>query len=139
MIETAEDIYEKTYCVSRDDPRKPAILDVRTFDKFYKEFAGRTPPEPMPDLTLEARIDWGRWIVDCPYCHGAMAAFIEEPSLFFCRKCKNDGTYKPIEVKFPNEKAEIETLLEKRPKANQNWRVGETLEFLKQENKERDV
>ena len=140
MIETAENIYEKTYRVSKDDPRKPAILDVRTFEKFYKEFTGgRSVPKPMPDLILTARVDWGRWIVDCPYCPGAMAAFDTDPSYFFCRKCKNNGTYKPIKVEFPQEKGRVEVLLGNRPKANQNWRRGETLEFLERENVERGM
>ena len=140
MIETAENIYETTFIKTLDNPKLGfRTTDVRTFDKFYKHFTGRSVPEPIPDLTLDARVDWGRWIVDCPYCHGAMAAFDTDPSYFFCRKCKNNGTYKPIKVEFPQERSEVEVLLGNRPKANQNWRRGETLEFLERENAERGM
>lgn len=85
-------------------------------------------------MMLKARINHGRWIVDCPYCEGAEAAWKEE-KLFLCMSCWNNGTNEFIPVEFPDEIEDIESELSKRVKVeNQNWVQGETMIKLKAEN-----
>lgn len=72
---------------------------------------------------LDARIEYARWIVDCPNCNGAEFAF--EDKLFFCSQCRNSliggDAYR---VKMPNEKdrKDIEEILGKRPIINRHWK-----------------
>ena len=33
---------------------------------------------------VNARVNHGRWIADCPFCTGSELIWLEEPSLFFC-------------------------------------------------------
>jgi len=86
---------------------------------------------------LRARINHGRWIVDCPVpeCGGAELVDPDNPR-FWCLSCDNhgmDGRWYPVE--FPAERPAIETVLLKRPNAaNQNWRPGETVDDLRREN-----
>lgn len=90
--------------------------------------------------TAYARVDLGRWIVDCPWCKSAQHASREDHR-FFCVECGNApvrGQW--ITVHWPNEWAEIEEILSKRPdKGNQWWSPGETLKSLQAENDEHGV
>ena len=91
---------------------------------------------PLSDVPLKARINYGRWIVDCP-CGSAELYFDDK---FICLSCKNkwiDG--KLCKVERPDNYLEIESVLEPRPLENQNWEVNETLDFLRDENVKRKV
>lgn len=82
---------------------------------------------------LEARIEYSRFIVDCPNCSGA--EFFFEDKLFVCSQCKNsDIEGRSRKVKPPNNRKEIEAVLVKRPIKNRHWFPDETLEDLKVEN-----
>lgn len=105
---------------------------------------------------IKARIDWGRWLADCPYCNGAEYVDPDEPFLF-CLSCgmqKNSGAALPVE--FPPNRGEIEALVLARPvddlrggnlveKAllarplvqglSRSWLPGETVNDLKEQNK----
>jgi hypothetical protein len=85
------------------------------------------------DVAVEARVNHGRWIVDCPYCPGAEMARADG---FFCCDCRNtDAEGDTLTVQFPAEREEIERLLLVRPvMADRNWRPGESLENLVTEN-----
>jgi len=81
---------------------------------------------------LEARIEYARWIVDCPNCHSAEFAF--EDKLFLCSACKNsdiDGQVR--KVKMPNNRKQIEDILGKRKIINRHW-TDESVEKLQSEN-----
>lgn len=84
---------------------------------------------------VAARVNHGRWIVDCPTegCVGAELASEVRP--FVCISC----TAGPYVIVWPDERAEIEALLEPRPTEAQNWEPGETVEFLQAENDEHGV
>ena len=83
---------------------------------------------------LTAFVNAGRWIVKCE-CGGAEEAW--EEKLFFCFSCLNNGHgHKLRPVEFPEQRAEIEALLARRPLMNRNWNPGETVKDLKRENKE---
>ena len=69
---------------------------------------------------LQARIEYARWIVDCPNCHGAEFAF--EDSLFLCSACGNsDVGGKVKKVKMPENRKNIEKELGKRLIVNRHW------------------
>ena len=76
--------------------------------------------------TSPARVNHGRWIVDCPrqpLCPGAERARFNIS--FTCSLCDLG----PLWVVFPPDQPEIEAELMKRPNAaNRNWRPGETVE-----------
>ena len=87
---------------------------------------------------LEARIEYARWIVDCPNCHNAEFAF--EDNLFFCSQCLNsDIDGKARKVKMPEERKQIEAILGKRAIINRHWYPNETVEDLENENLKKGV
>ena len=81
---------------------------------------------------IEARIEYARYIVDCPNCGNAEFAF--EDKLFWCSACHNsnvDGQV--LKVKMPKERKQIEDILGKRNIINRHW-TNETVEDLQKEN-----
>jgi len=82
---------------------------------------------------LEARIEYARYLVDCPNCNSAEFAF--EDKLFLCSRCFNsDIQGKARKVKMPKDRQQIETILGKRPIKNRHWYTTETVEDLEKEN-----
>lgn len=84
---------------------------------------------------VDARVNHGRWIVDCPDrdCTAAVMASIEDPR-FVCPVC----AYGIFTVTFPNNADAVEKVLLERPvPATQNWLPGESVGDLRKENKER--
>ena len=87
---------------------------------------------------LEARIEYARFIVDCPNCNSAEYAF--EDNLFLCSQCSNsDVQGKVRKVKMPKDRKQIEDILGKRPIKNRHWSPYETVEDLEKENIEMGV
>ncbi len=121
----------------------------RDFD-FWLAFAGavalrrgsRLPAleESAPKLTVNARVDHGRWLADCPFCRGAEEVDREHP-LFLCLSCWNEpvgGRW--VRVIFPRHWQLIERELSKRPEEpTQNWYPGETVADLRRENAEHAI
>ena len=93
----------------------------------------RLVPLGMADVKpIQARVNHGRWIVDCE-CLGAELAF--EEGEFMCLSCFNfELGHKYRKVVFPKNRKKIELLLIGRPVANRNWSPGESLAKLKAEN-----
>lgn len=92
---------------------------------------GEEPP-PMPSTTVtepavDAYVNHGRWVGDCPFCPSASMVSPDDPR-FFCAECANaavGGQYVP--VAFPADVERIENELVQRPvAANRNWQPGET-------------
>ena len=82
---------------------------------------------------LEARIEYARWIVDCPNCSNAEFAF--EDKLFLCSLCGNSDIEGQLrKVKMPPQRPQIEKLLGKRAINNRHWYPDETIEKLQAEN-----
>ena len=101
----------------------------------------RTPqPPPMTDVAdaepFLARVDHGRWIVDCP-CRAASMIWLEE-LVTWCAACANrhcGGQWQPVAL--PATARRIEEILLARPDAaNRNWFPGETVDDLLAENAE---
>ncbi len=89
----------------------------------------------MPRGEVAVRVNHGRWLADCPYCHGAEIARVGEP--FYCMSCGMAGNAgHTMTARFPDDAAQIEHALESRPLENQNWTPGETVEQLIVENEE---
>lgn len=84
-----------------------------------------------------AYVNHGRWVADCPTgCGGAM--LVEPDMPFVCGNCFNAELHgKWRAVLWPDDKAGIETELEKRPLPHTaNWLPGETVADLRRENRE---
>ncbi len=82
---------------------------------------------------LDARIEYGRWIVDCPNCGNAEFAF--EDKLFFCSLCHNSNINGQVrKVKMPKERTGIENVLGTRCIVNRHWKDTETIKDLESEN-----
>lgn len=95
------------------------------------------PPNVMPHGKLYARVNWSRWIVDCPFCKAAQDASRAKP-IFWCVECDMlQNEYAPMTVAFPLDADEIERVLMQRhnPKSR-NWTPGETLNDLIKENRD---
>jgi len=107
-------------------------------------------PDPTEDNTsgtVAARINHGRWLVDCAGCNSALVVDLSQP-VFMCVECgnaANDGKWFTVTV--PTNRKSIEAELLKRPingrnpaeAVNRNWEPGETVAALKQENTEHGI
>lgn len=81
---------------------------------------------------LPARINYARYIVDCPNCGGAEFAF--EDNLFLCSFCGNSDINGEIRtVVLPSKRARIEAILSYRAIKNRHW-TTETIKTLEAEN-----
>jgi len=111
------------------------------FGPLSEPTAGNTTGE------VAARINHGRWLVDCPGCNSALVVDLSE-LVFMCVECgnaANDGKW--FQVTVPKNRKAIETELLKRPwngrnpaeAVNRNWQPGETITMLKQENTDHGV
>lgn len=92
-----------------------------------------------------AELNWGRWIVRCPFCNGAElyegawpppGQPVKSKNEFYCHSCgmkENNGKTLPVEL--PDEvKTAVEMITGKRSMSNRNWKYGESLEHLHAEN-----
>lgn len=89
---------------------------------------------------LDAFVNHGRWMVQCPGCPSACLASRRDHR-FFCPECGNalDGGHW-LPVRWPMDWQMIERLLGGRPdRRNRNWHPGETVEALQAENIENGV
>jgi len=84
-------------------------------------------PRGFDDTRAAAvRVNWGQWIIDCPFCPSAILADPDDRR-FYCLECGSaDNGHRWIAVVWPNEAAAIEDELLKRPREeNRNWFPGE--------------
>jgi hypothetical protein len=104
----------------------------------------RTPPsgETAAKPTVVARVNGGRWIVDCPFCHGAERANFTT-GLFFCCECRNGpvgNAFLKVAIPKEAERAAIAEALLVRPDwRTRNWRPHETIRDLHAENRAHGV
>lgn len=99
--------------------------------------AGVNRPPAFPrgmslEHSVDAYVNHGRWLWDCPRCNAAQVAS-DTDLRAFCTDCFNggDGYYA---VRYPAARAAIETLLDRRPETARHWTPGETVEQLQAEN-----
>lgn len=77
----------------------------------------------------------GRWIAECPDCHGAQLTSPDDRR-FMCVECGNaaiGGKWRP--VIWPKDHAAIGALLDERPRHLANFAPDETLKDIRRENK----
>jgi hypothetical protein len=99
----------------------------------------------LADAHAVARINWGRWLADCPAAPCANpvtgeraggAEYVSPGLPFMCQWCWNQeiaGRFR--EVDFPAAREALEAELVKRDVAdNRNWTPGETLADLQADN-----
>jgi hypothetical protein len=101
--------------------------------------AFRVPVATADGPLLAARVNHGRWLVDCPYCSGAELADRDDPR-FFCLSCYNAGAGGAwLPVQFPGGREGIESaLLERKQAETRNWVPGETVIDLLAQTLERE-
>lgn len=80
-------------------------------------------PLGVADTPVRARVDAGRWIVDCPHCPNAAWVTWRDPR-FWCTQCENvrvSGRWLPVQ--FPSDvvREEAERVLAVRTHAEQFW------------------
>lgn len=81
---------------------------------------------PDPQTAISAYVNHGRWIAECPDCKGAQLA-CRNDRRFLCNECGNVAVGNLWRtVIWPDNVAGIESMLESRPRVNQNWEPGET-------------
>jgi len=121
-----------------DEPTPVAFWAAQSFHPRGMRYS---TPKREARGSVVARIDHGRWVVDCPArrCCAAQVAAETDPR-FFCHQCFNagyDGAWLPVVWPDVGTRTEIETLLLLRPEPEQrNWRPGETVEMVRAENVE---
>jgi hypothetical protein len=86
---------------------------------------------------LIARVDHGRWVVDCP-CGSSSMVWTDNP-LLWCMSCGNadvNHRWRRVSIPGPEIRDQIEELLMVRPKENRIWNPNESIEDLRRENEE---
>jgi ribosomal protein L37AE/L43A len=81
-----------------------------------------------------ATANHGRWIAECPDCHGAQLTAVADPR-FMCVECGNasiGGKWRP--VIWPKDHVEISALLDERPRHLANALPSETVKQIRKEN-----
>lgn len=94
-----------------------------------------------PDTEAWARVNYGQWIIDCPFCNSAILADSDDLR-FFCVECSSaENGHRWVDVIWPENAAAIEhELMQRRNEANRNWYPEESIVRLQAENLlERDV
>ena len=136
------------YIVQHQDVQpEPYLTMVR---RMYLGIGFGPLPDPTADNTegeVAARINPGRWLVDCAGCNSALVVDLTE-LVFMCVECGNaDNGGKWFAVTVPRNRKAIETELLKRPwngrnpaeAVNRNWEPGETVAALTQENTDHGI
>lgn len=85
-------------------------------------------------MSVAARVNHGRWIVDCPSCPNAHL-LPAEGRAFVCAECGSG----PHDVEIPHDRDDIDAALAVRNDVNRNWSPGETVDDLLAENTEHGV
>jgi hypothetical protein len=104
------------------------------------------PPAPQPGEnlagTVEAYINAGRWVAECPAGDGGALCVDRDAPYFLCCVCANAGNHGQwYQVRFPLPADEIEQVLLARPEVNgwdapsRNWRAPQTVDDLRKENR----
>jgi hypothetical protein len=133
-IEKVEDHFGSPPLGSRSDKPAEWALALRKENK-----RGEMPLGVSKDYTVDAKINHGRWIAECPVCHSAQVTSPDDKR-FFCIQCENvSASGKWATVKWPSapQVGMIEELLLVRPDVKtRNWIAGESVADLRKENED---
>ena len=122
-------------------------LPMREFIRHFLARNGLPQPGNAVKGEVQARVNQGRWLCDCPNpgCGGALVVSFKD-RFFVCTTCgspENGGAW--YRVAFPPQKEQIERELLKRPAKdawrahNRNWELGETVDDLRQQNRDKGI
>ena len=136
------------YIVQHQDLQPdPYLMMVRAM---YMRMGFGPLPDPAEDNIsgeVSARINHGRWLVDCGGCNSALVVDLAQP-FFMCVECGNNHNQRKwLRVIIPRNRKAIEDELLKRPwngrnpaeAVNRNWEPGESVATLKQENTDHGI
>ena len=134
---------ETSFPADPTSPRAPAErVPARFFRKRF-DLDWTAPKSVGLGATVPAYVNDSRWVARCytfPVCLGAELVSRDDPRLFCC-SCLNaavGGQW--VQVVFPDDADEIETVLSARPvPPHRHWVPGESVADLKDENAERGV
>lgn len=105
---------------------------MKTADKYVRKrievALARAGVTPYDGETVQAYVNHGRWIADCPCNGGELVAPGEE---MLCGSC---GARHRVKFPGPKTKAKIESLLAKRSPFHQHWHPDETTDELTAQN-----
>ena len=105
----------------------------RIVAQFWPSFVKTGLPAGGTDTPAYAVVNRGRWIVRCPWCPSAQNASRTDRR-FFCVECENHGGGWATVI-WPDDADQIELLLGRRPDlATRNWEIGETVDFVQDDN-----
>ena len=106
-------------------------------EDLYQRWIGDGMPSVPEEIetTVDALVDAGRWLWHCKACNGGIPAEPDLPSI--CPACATQGW---VNVKFPDNKDDIEAELLKQPGRRarspiRHWRPGWTVDDLKERTK----
>lgn len=93
------------------------------------------PPALEGDPVVQAYVNHGRWIAECPACHAALVPPLRHPT-FVCPVCRSAAVGgRAVELRWPAELEAGELALLVRPMPNRNWHPWrETVADLDSEN-----
>lgn len=98
------------------------------------------PSGDADDNAVEAFVERGMWMAQCPKCNSAQVTSPADPRFICVGDPTGCGNYyvggKTVPVKWPKNREAIEAALITRPQLFRNWRPGETVKDLIRENKE---
>lgn len=85
---------------------------VKTSTEYFRKNMLKAPWNgQIADSSVNARIDFGRWVADCQECGGTEYVDVDE-KIFFCFSCGNAAINgKALKVIFPENMDEIESEL----------------------------
>lgn len=108
----------------------------------WRAYQGSPPPqEAGAQGVVDAVVNHGRWLVDCPGgCRGAQIVS-DQWAYFVCVECgspENGGQL--YRLRFPARRVPMEQLLLRRSdERTRNWKVGETEADLQRENDDHGI
>lgn len=89
----------------------------------------RWPLDELAPVAIKARIDYGRWLADCPYCPNANLIDLEDLRFFCCLCCNERAGRRWLSIVMPPFREELEQLIDDgRAEHALAWRDGMTLE-----------
>lgn len=92
------------------------------------------PKQMAQGQAVEVYVNHGRWIAECPDCHGAQVASRTD-ARFFCVDCLNAWCGgKWLRIAWPRDTDAIESVLLRRETHHRNWTPEESVTDLVAEN-----
>lgn len=119
-----------------DERHAHHLADFEEVRRWRALYASKMISRPIERKAQHAptRVNWGRWVFDCPACGGSGTATPQIATVICFDPCAAEYV-----ADFPQDRDEIERLLMLRPdERNRNW-AGESVEQLARENQHHGV